>query len=52
METGLLYAVAAIGQAEGGGFQVAPSAVIDDGWFNLMYVTRLSRSARSSCYPV
>ncbi|MFO0813251.1 MAG: diacylglycerol kinase family protein [Gemmatales bacterium] len=43
METGLLYAVAAIGQAEGGGFQVAPSAVIDDGWFNLMYVTRLSR---------
>jgi diacylglycerol kinase (ATP) len=43
MQTGLLYAVAAIGRAEGGGFLVAPEAKLDDGWFNLMYVVKMGR---------
>lgn len=43
LQTSLIYAVAAIGKAEGGGFVVAPSARLDDGCFNLMYVTKLSR---------
>lgn len=41
--TSMIYAVAALGQAEGGGFVVAPQAKLDDGYFNLMYVTKLSR---------
>jgi diacylglycerol kinase (ATP) len=43
MEAKLIYACAAIGKEEGGGFRVAPDARIDDGLFNLMYVTELSR---------
>lgn len=43
METSLVYAVAALGKAEGGGFVVAPEAILDDGLFNLMYVSQITR---------
>lgn len=43
MQTKLIYACVAIGKEEGGGFRVAPDAIVDDGLFNLMYVTELSR---------
>lgn len=39
----MLYMVLAIGKAEGGGFLVAPYAELDDGWFDMVYVTQLSR---------
>lgn len=42
-ETTLVYAVAAQGRAEGGGFVVAPHARLDDGLLNFMYVSRITR---------
>lgn len=42
-QTTLVYAVAAQGKAEGGGFVVAPGAVLDDGFLNFMHVTRITR---------
>lgn len=41
--TSMLYVVLAIGKAEGGGFLVAPEAELDDGWFDMVYVSQLSR---------
>jgi YegS/Rv2252/BmrU family lipid kinase len=42
-ESHLLYMAVALGRAEGGGFVVAPQAELDDGWFDLLHATRLSR---------
>jgi YegS/Rv2252/BmrU family lipid kinase len=41
--THLLYLAVALGQAEGGGFVVAPDAKLDDGWFDLLRVTKMNR---------
>lgn len=41
--THLLYLAVALGQAEGGGFVVAPDAKLDDGLFDLLHVTRMTR---------
>ena len=51
LNTQLIYACAAIGQEEGGGFRVAPDAIIDDGLFHLMYVTELSRLGALTVLP-
>lgn len=42
-KTTLVYAVAAQGRAEGGGFVVAPHAILDDGLLNFMYVSKITR---------
>jgi diacylglycerol kinase (ATP) len=42
-QTDLLYLAVAVGKAEGGGFVVAPEAKLDDGWFDLLHVTKLTR---------
>jgi len=41
--TQLLYMAVALGQAEGGGFIVAPDARLDDGLFDLLHVTQMTR---------
>jgi YegS/Rv2252/BmrU family lipid kinase len=42
-ETHLLYLAVGLGKAEGGGFIVAPNAKLDDGLFDLLHVTQLTR---------
>jgi diacylglycerol kinase (ATP) len=42
-QTHLLYLAVGLGKAEGGGFVVAPEARLDDGLFDLLHVTQLSR---------
>ena len=42
-DTHLLYMAVALGRCEGGGFVVAPDARLDDGWFDYLHATRLSR---------
>jgi diacylglycerol kinase family enzyme len=39
----LLYLAVALGKAEGGGFVVAPDAKLDDGRFDVLHVTNLTR---------
>ncbi len=51
IQTRLIYACVAIGKEEGGGFRVAPDAILDDGLFNLMYVTELSRLGALTVLP-
>lgn len=51
LQTNLIYAVAAIGKAEGGGFVIAPNAILDDGQFNLVYVTDISRIGAVTILP-
>ena len=50
--TTLLYAVAAIGKEEGGGFVVAADAKIDDGQFELLYIPKLSRMGAMYYLPL
>lgn len=49
--THLLYLAVALGQAEGGGFVVAPDAKLDDGWFDLLHVTKMSRLQAMTYLP-
>lgn len=41
--THLLYMAIALGRAEGGGFQIAPTALLDDGKLDILHATKLSR---------
>jgi YegS/Rv2252/BmrU family lipid kinase len=49
--THLLYLAVALGQAEGGGFVVAPDARLDDGWFDLLHVTKMNRLQAMTYLP-
>jgi len=49
--TFMLYLAVALGQAEGGGFIVAPDAKLDDGWFDLLHVTKMNRLQAMTYLP-
>jgi YegS/Rv2252/BmrU family lipid kinase len=51
LTTHLLYLAVAIGQAEGGGFVVAPDARLDDGWFDILHVTKMNRLQAMTYLP-
>lgn len=45
LTTPTLFLTVAVGKREGGGFVVAPDAELDDGWFDYLHGSRISRLA-------
>lgn len=46
-----LYLSIGLGRSEGAGFVVAPEAQLDDGWFDTLHATRMSRLAAVGMMP-